>query len=148
MSAQNTTLPGLSAIQAVTIRLRPKEDLKGCLDEFATKNQIKAACIITCVGSLERAAIRFANKPNAIILDDKFEIVSLTGTIAESGSHLHLLISDATGKTIGGHLKEGSMVFTTAEIVLGILPDVEYLREVDEAYGYKELAVNQVPTRK
>ncbi len=49
----------------------------------------------------------------------KFEIVSLTGTLAESGSHLHAAISDNIGNIIGGHLKKGSIIYTTAEIVIG-----------------------------
>ena len=130
-----------SAMTTVSLRLKPKEDLKIKLDEFVKLHKIKAACIVTCVGSLDVAAIRFANQPKTSLVNGKLEIVSLTGTLAKSGSHVHISVSDSTGKTIGGHLKEGSIIYTTAEIVLGILPEVVYSRETDPTYGYKELMI-------
>lgn len=133
----------VSPIQAVTLRLLPGEDLKERLDEFVKKYQIKAACIITCVGSLEQAAIRYADIAKAEILSGKFEIVSLTGTLAEKGSHIHICISDNTGQTIGGHLKEGSIIYTTAELVLGILTAVSFERKTEPTYGFKELVVTK-----
>jgi predicted DNA-binding protein with PD1-like motif len=130
-----------SVMTTVSLRLKPKEDLKATLDEFVKVHKIKAACIVTCVGSLDVAAIRFANQQDATIVVGKLEIVSLTGTLAESGSHLHISVSDSTGKTTGGHLKEGSLIYTTAEIVLGILPEVVFTRETDSTFGYKELMI-------
>ena len=136
------TLKGMqSKMTTVTLRLRPKDDLKLKLEELVKRDGIKAACIITCVGSLDVAAIRFANLPETTLLPGKLEIVSLTGTLAESGLHIHISVSDSSGKTTGGHLQEGSLIYTTAEIVLGILPDVEFSRKTDPTYGYKELDV-------
>ena len=143
MHAQDDQPPFASTVTAVTFRLKPHEDLKMKLDEYVKQRKIKAAFIFTCVGSLEKAAIRYANQPNTDTLTGKFEIVSLTGTLAESGSHLHISISDSTGKTIGGHLQEGSLIYTTAEIVIGILPEVVYGRQVDSTYGYKELIIRK-----
>jgi predicted DNA-binding protein with PD1-like motif len=128
-----------SAMKTCVIRLQPGQDLKRSLDDYVKANHIEAACILTCVGSLQKAVIRYANQPDAVTLERKFEIVSLTGTLAESGSHVHISLSDEQGKTIGGHLKEGSEVYTTAEIVLGILTDVEFKRVEDPLTGYKEL---------
>lgn len=102
---------------------------------------VQAACIITCVGSLQKVGIRYANLAQTTILEGKFEIVSLTGTLSEIGCHLHICVSDSTGKTTGGHLTNGSVIYTTAEIVIGILPEVVYKREVDETYGYRELVI-------
>ena len=36
-----------------------------------------------------------------------------------------------------------SEIFTTAEIVLGVYPDLVFDRELDETYGYKELVVRE-----
>ena len=73
---------------------------------------------------MQQVAIRFANQPVTEIISGKVEIVSLAGTLAENGYHLHILVSDIVGKTIGEHLKERSIVYTTADIVIGILPAV------------------------
>lgn len=144
MSAQNNHLSNSSSIESVTIRLKPGEDLKASMDSFIIRNKIRAACILTCVGSLEQACIRFANRKEADTLKRKFEIVSLTGTLSLNGSHLHISLSDENGNTTGGHLKEGSLIYTTAEIVIGIMPDVSFERETDSTYGYKELIIKRI----
>lgn len=70
--------------------------------------------------------------------------MSLARTLAERGSYLHIPISDNMEKTIGGHLKDGSIIYTTAEIVIGILPAVLYERAVDPTYGFKELVIKRL----
>jgi hypothetical protein len=47
-----------------------------------------------------------------------FEIVAVTATLSQDGSHLHLAVADHQGRTVGGHLAEGCTVRTTAEVVL------------------------------
>ena len=47
-----------------------------------------------------------------------------------------LAVADSTGRTIGGHLLDGCRVYTTAEIVLGELPQLEFRREADATFGY------------
>ena len=69
------------------------------------------------------------------------EIVSLVGVMATEGSHLHISLSDSIGTTLGGHLVDGNEIYTTAEIVLGIMPHYRFAREHDLASGYKELKV-------
>ena len=72
-----------------------------------------------------------------------FEIVSLTGTLAADGMHVHASFADSTGATFGGHLLDGSIVYTTAEIVIGEQPRATFTREVDPTYGWHELAVKR-----
>ena len=77
-----------------------------------------------------------------------FEIVSLTGTLACGGDedscvkHLHISLSDAQGRVVGGHLVRLE-VETTAEIVLGELEDLVFTREHDPATGFGELTVSR-----
>ena len=116
------------------------------LDLFAQKNQVEAGVILACVGSLRRAVIRFADQPVGAVFeapDDsvRFEIVSLIGTLSRHGEHYHISISDQQGTTIGGHLLDGCLVYTTAEIVIGILPGKQFLRRYCENSGYDELFV-------
>lgn len=130
-----------SSMQVSVIRLRPMEDLKKSLENFVKENQIEAGIVLTCVGSLQASHLRLANQPQGTTFEGKKEIVSLVGTLALSGSHLHLSISDSTGKTVGGHLLEGCLVYTTAEIAIGILPRLRFTRELDTISSYKELKV-------
>ena len=69
------------------------------------------------------------------------EIVSLTGTLCPDGAHLHIALSRRDGSCIGGHLVQGCLVNTTAELVIGELPDVAFHRPPDPATGYNELSV-------
>ena len=131
----------ISNMEVTVIRLRPTQDLKKELDKFVQENQIQAGVLLTCVGSLQETNLRLANQPQRTHFDGKQEIVSLVGTLGMSGSHLHLAVSDSTGKTIGGHLLDGCLVYTTAEIAIGILPKLHFERELDSVSTYKELSV-------
>lgn len=128
-------------MEVVAIRLRPDEDLKKSLQRFALHHNITAGFIISAVGSLKQAKIRFANQQTSTLLSDKFEIISLNGTIAIAGVHLHIAVADSLGKTIGGHLDDGCIVYTTAEIIIGITDAFTFLRTLDEQTGYKELEI-------
>ena len=128
-------------MKTYTFRLTPGTDLKHELEAFAAKEKLDAAFVITCVGSLTVASIRFAGKPEATSVAGPLEITSLTGTFSVQGSHFHITVADENGKAIGGHLKEGSVVRTTAELVIGVQKDVIYTREKDPGTGYMELKV-------
>ena len=134
-----------SALKTYSLRLRPGDDLRQQLTAFVQEHHIRAGAMLTCVGSLTVTTLRLANQEAASVYRGHFEIVSLVGTLSVNGSHLHLAVSDSTGRTIGGHLLDGCRVYTTAEIVLGELPEVEYRRETDPAFGYKELVVYPAP---
>lgn len=130
-------------MKAYALRLHPNQDLLLELENFVKIHQLKAACILTCVGSLKKAVLRFANRNEAIELEDKFEIVSLTGTFSANGSHCHISISDGEGHTVGAHLLEGCRIYTTAEIVIGEIADTEFYREIDSSTGYDELYIKK-----
>ncbi len=126
-------------------RLKPGQDLKIALDQYVREHHIKAAAIVTTVGSLSTVSMRYANQSDNTVLNGFFEIVSLTGTLGEkSGSHIHMAVADSKGQTYGGHLKEGSQIFTTAEIVLVNLKNLEFDREIDSATGFKELTIHEL----
>lgn len=124
-----------------TFRLSPGQGLFGSIEAFATEKNVKAGCVLSGVGSLTRVALQFANQKSAAELDGFFEIVSMTGTVSIHGSHLHISVSDQTGRTMGGHLLPGCIIYTTAEIVLMAFDDVIYKREFAADSGYDELVV-------
>jgi len=132
-----------ASMKLLVVRLEPGEDLKLALDELARRHEIEAGVIVTCVGSLRRAALRLADGKSVRTWEQPFEIVSLVGTLsATGGSHLHVGLAGSRGSAIGGHLCEGSLVNTTAEIAVGLLPDLRFAREPDERTGYRELKVS------
>jgi predicted DNA-binding protein with PD1-like motif len=133
----------MEPIKAYAFRLKPGQDLKKGIQQLVVDHQLKAGWISTCVGSLTHYTIRFANQPNGSSDSGHFEIVSLTGTVSVNGSHLHISLSDSTGKTIGGHLMEGCSIYTTAEIVILSSSEFIFKREKDGSTPWEELKVEE-----
>lgn len=124
-------------------RLKPGQDLRDELDHYAAEHGVTAGFIVTCVGSVSHAVLRMAGAKVVKEFDGKFEIVSLVGTVSTNGSHLHLAISDESGAVFGGHLKSGTLIETTAEIIMNEVADTTFRREPDPATGFDELVVDE-----
>lgn len=136
-AAQGASRPG----RVHVLRLRPGQDLRAQLVRFARVEHIQAGWIASAVGSVRQATLRFSNRNEATIVPGPFEIVTLSGTLAESGVHFHAAFSDSTGRTIGGHLMDGCPIYTTAEIVIAEAADLVFSRQADKATGFRELNV-------
>ena len=125
------------------LRLLPGDDLRVALEaaftELARANGIAAACIVSAVGSLSQAVLRYADKSGGSEINGPLELLMLSGTLSLDGAHLHASVADAQGTVKGGHLMAGSIVRTTAEVVIALLPGWEFRRELDVATGAKEL---------
>lgn len=130
-------------VRVHTLRLEPGMDLNQSLAAVVQEHGWQAASISTCVGSLTDFVIRPANQRELIELQGHFEIVSLTGTFSEAGTanHLHIAVSDSMGQTIGGHLMDGNMIYTTAEVVLLIHEQEVFTRPIDPRTTWDELVV-------
>ena len=101
-------------MKTYALRLKPGMDLKQELINFTKEKNISAGFIISCVGSLNEANLRLADENIIQKFEEKFEIVSLAGTLSQDGPHLHISLSNKEGKVVGGHLKEGCIIYTTA----------------------------------
>ncbi|WP_326541237.1 PPC domain-containing DNA-binding protein [Pseudorhodoferax sp.] len=126
------------------LRLAPGEDLRTALQHWSeaaarAAEPVHAACVLSAVGSLTRAQLRYADAPAGTRIDGPLELLSLAGTLGRGGLHLHASVADAAGKVLGGHVMHGCNVRTTAEIVLGLLPEHVFDRVPDPATGYLEL---------
>ena len=123
-------------------RLRPGDDLMGGIRAYAQANHIQAAVLLSAVGSLTQASIRYANQQEAHILKGHFEIVSINGTVEDGGEHIHLSIATGQGNVMGGHLMTGCRIYTTGEITLGEVSGARFTRETDtDGSGWDELKV-------
>lgn len=133
----------ITMIDQITIRLRPGQDLKKEIENMASNHSIKAGIVASIVGSLNKAILRMADGKSIKEWAEELEIVSGTGTVSQNGSHVHISFSDKEGRVLGGHLKEGCIINTTAEIVVLIFTDAEYQRLPDLDTDYNELSIIQ-----
>jgi predicted DNA-binding protein with PD1-like motif len=142
--AAESSPPLKSSVEAHVLRLGPGEDPKTVLMNYVSERKILAASIASAVGSLTVTVLRYANQKNTMELKGFREVVSMSGTIgASSGSHLHMSVADGTGLTLGGHLGEGSKVYTTLEIVLLVYPELEFERKLDPKTTFQELSISK-----
>ena len=125
------------------LRLLPGQDLKQAIQTYVDEQNIEAGYLVTCVGSLTDWQLRMANQEGATGGSGHFEIVSLVGTVSTNGSHLHLSVADSLGRVTGGHLLEGNIIYTTAELVIGESHRHVFRREVDGSTPWPELRVTE-----
>lgn len=128
-------------MKVVPLRLTPGQDLRKALEAWMGEQQEQAGCVISAVGSLSVAQLRLAGATEATTIQGELEILSLSGTLSPDGAHLHIAVADRQGAVIGGHLGAGSLVRTTAELVVGLLPEWQFRRERDPDTGYPELRI-------
>jgi hypothetical protein len=131
----------MDAITCLPLRLQPGADLRRALEAAVAQRECEAAFVLSGVGSLSVAWLRLAGVADTLQLDGPLEVVTLAGSVAVNGSHLHASLSDAQGRVLGGHLGYGCRVRTTAEVLLALLPQWRLSREADAATGFDELVV-------
>jgi len=130
-----------SPVVAFAFRLSPEADLKRELLAVAKARDWRAAAVLTCVGSLSAHCLRFAGRSEGVTRVGAFEIVSLVGTLSADAAHLHIGLADEHGAMVGGHVLDGCVIRTTAELVVAELPALAFHREPDAATRYAELTI-------
>jgi predicted DNA-binding protein with PD1-like motif len=128
-------------ITPIAVRLTRGQDLKQAIQSLIKQHQISAGSIASCVGCVSSIHLRLANADHTLEIEAPFEIVSVMGTLTPDHQHIHISLADETGKVIGGHLLEGTIIATTAELILHTYPDLTFTREHDESTGYTELVI-------
>jgi uncharacterized protein len=139
-----------STLETLALRLPPDVDLRQTLKSIAHTENITAGIILSGIGSLKTVALRFAGqnthttlaKPLLRRIDGKHEILTIAGTIGTGGIHLHMSVANAQGQVIGGHVVDGCIIYTTVELTIGILPDLQFQRQLDDRTGFAELAIS------
>lgn len=128
-------------MRQVSVRLRPGQDLRLEIEKVASREKLQAGCVVSLVGNVSHVVLRMADGKTVKEWDGSYEIVSATGTISPEESHIHIAVSDQEGRVIGGHLKKGSIVGVTCELVPLAFDDVVYGREYEASTGYDMLVV-------
>ncbi|HEY1059022.1 MAG TPA: PPC domain-containing DNA-binding protein [Limnobacter sp.] len=123
------------------VRLQPGDDLRKFLEQLSRSFPTQSGFVVSGIGSLSNASIRLADQSAETLIQGPLELVSISGSLSQGGAHIHLSVADASGQVKGGHLGYGTLVRTTAEILLTSLDAWTLVREMDEVTGFKELVV-------
>jgi predicted DNA-binding protein with PD1-like motif len=123
------------------VRLQPGDDLRLALQAVVAARGLSAAFVLAGIGSLRVAQLRLAGAAQPLQLVGDLELLSLAGSIAADGVHLHMSVADAEGRVLGGHVAPGCIVRTTAEVLLQLLPGWDFKREADARTGFAELVI-------
>ena len=115
------------------------DDLLLSIKAICRENHIAAGVILSGVGCLTRAVLRDADGVTVRTVEEHCEILSLMGTVSEERCHLHIALSRQGLGAFGGHLKEGCLINTTCELVIGVLDGWCYGVEQDGETGYDEI---------
>lgn len=130
-------------MKTICQRLHRGDDLLASIEAIAKEHRLKAAVVLSAVGCVSRARVRDAGGVNCRNISEDCEIVSLTGTVSEVRTHLHIALSREDLTTLGGHLMPGCIINTTCELVLLELPDWQYGKVQDSQTGYDEIEFQQ-----
>lgn len=123
------------------IRLAPGDDLRRALEAGVLVRGVDAAFVLSGIGSLHDARLRFADEASETTIPGPLELLSIGGSLSATGAHLHVSVADRHGAVRGGHLAYGNIVRTTAELLVVVLPDWALSREHDARTGFNELVV-------
>lgn len=126
-------------MELIPLRLHPGDDLKPALESWLELPAGGSGWVVSGIGSLTVAQLRLAGRTEPSVFDRDLEILTLQGSLCRGGSHIHITVADAYGAVLGGHLCEGSVVRTTAEVLVARLPQWQLQRAVDPTTGYREL---------
>ncbi|NLE11723.1 MAG: DNA-binding protein [Actinobacteria bacterium] len=116
-------------------------DLLKELQQYVLANNINLAWL-SGVGAVSQAVIRYYDQPKQEWvdnrLDKRLEVAGMWGNVSllngEPIAHVHIVLAEETGRTFGGHLADGTLVFNM-EILLTTLTGPPVVRKMDPQTG-------------
>ncbi len=127
--------------ETIAVALDTGDDVLKSIKKVIEDENISNGVIVSGAGSLSRASYHIVEKGETKAWKDKFlvkdgtiEIMSLSGVIADGEPHLHISLS-MDDAAFGGHLEEGSIILTLAEIIILKLEGNMGRRDSGKGYG-------------
>ncbi len=124
--------------RVVVIRFKYNTDLLEGLQQAVKNEKIKNAVILSGVGSVTSYhvhAVSNTTLPAKLAYTQRtgaMDLIAVNGYVLGGRIHAHITMTDDQ-KAFGGHLHEGTKVFTFAIITLGILDDKIDLNRFDDS---------------
>jgi uncharacterized protein len=125
-------------------RLDDGEDLLGSLIEFARREDLRAAAVLSGIGMVRRATIGYWDgsqyRPQELTVPH--EVVGLHGSIARADGapsiHLHIAAAGPDYRLVGGHLLRAT-VGVLQEVYIESFPGRAFGRPLVESFGLRML---------
>ena len=111
-------------MQPLPLKLAPGSDLRLSLEELAQRDGI-SGFVLGVVGNLTKASFQCPGQAEPTVLEGDLEVITLNGTFAPEGVHLHLSLSDGACQVWGGHLEPGTIVQKGVDLLIGVLEQRE-----------------------
>jgi predicted DNA-binding protein with PD1-like motif len=124
--------------RVVLVRLKYNTDLLEGLQQAVKSEKIKNAVILSGVGSVTRYhvhAVSSTTLPAKLAYTERaapMDLIAVNGYVLGGRIHAHITMTDDQ-KACGGHLHEGTTVFTFAIVALGVLDDNADLSRFDDS---------------
>ncbi len=124
--------------RVVLVRLKYNTDLLEGLQQAVKNEKIKNAVILSGVGSVTRYHVHaVSNTSLAAKLaysehSGPMDLIAVNGYVLGGRIHAHVTMTDDQ-KAFGGHLHEGTTVFTFAIVTMGVLDDNADLSRFDDS---------------
>ncbi len=137
------TVPDAVSVSAeikrvVIVRLKYDADLLDGIQQAVKNEKVKNAVILSGVGSVKSYHVHAVNNttlPAKLAYtqrDGPMDLIAVNGYVLDGRIHAHVTITDDQ-KAFGGHLHEGTKVFTFAIVTLGVLDDNLDLSRFDDS---------------
>jgi len=142
LTAAETSPPDVVTVRSdikrvIVVRLKYQTDLLQGLEDAVKNQHIKNAVILSGVGSVTSYRVHAVNNttlPAKLAYsrhDGPMDLIAVNGYVLGGRLHAHITMTDDQ-KAFGGHLHEGTKVFTFAIVTLGLLDDGLDLSRFDD----------------
>jgi len=141
--ANSDKVPDVYAIggrfdRIVTLRFKFDADLLAGIEKIVKQEKIRNAVILSAAGSVRgyqvhQVSNRTFPSKNMFVKDPTApaDLIGMNGYVINGKVHAHVTLANPD-RAFGGHLEQGTTVFTFAIVTLGILSDDSDLTRADD----------------
>ncbi len=119
-------------------------DVYNSLNELH-KHHKSISFLISAVGDLSKVSFKCPLNDKPVIFEKKLEIISLSGYIKSTQSHVHISVSDENCRVFGGHLLPGTIVLKSLDVLIGVIPHLNKRSFVNSKYSPENVDIYVLP---
>ena len=101
--------------ELIILSLGPGDYLVDSINVACKSIGFDTGVVLCGIGSFNKVNFHYFGKNTES--EEKFELLSLSGTVIGGVAHLHVVLIDSGGMLIGGHLYEGR-IYTVGEVAI------------------------------